>query len=70
MGQSDWNRKSIFKSIGDNGKTFEPAITLTDYTPTSSVPYPQTKEGLAKLTPYELKIAAGGDNVYVMTNGA
>ena len=46
------------RASNDNGKTFEPAITLTDYTPTSSVPYPQTKEGLAKLTPYELKIAS------------
>jgi hypothetical protein len=58
------------RASDDNGKTFASEITLTDYTPTSSVPYPQTKEGLAKLTPYELKIAAGGDNVYVVANGA
>ena len=55
----------------DNGHTFDPEISLTDYTsPANSVPYPQTKEGLAKLTPYELKIAAGGNNVYVIANGA
>jgi len=58
------------RTSNDNGKTFEPEITLTDYTPISSVPYPQINEGLAKLMPYELKIAAGGDNVYVIAKGA
>jgi len=57
------------RTSNDNGKTFEPEITLTD-TPISSVPYPQINEGLAKLMPYELKIAAGGDNVYVIAKGA
>jgi len=53
----------------DNGKTFGPEIVLTN-TPANVAPYPQTKEGLAKLTPYELNIAAGGNNVYVIANGA
>ena len=71
-----WDNKTgtgrvYVRASGDNGKTFEPEITLTDYTsPPNSAPYPQTKEGLAKLTPYELKIAAGGENVYVIANGA
>jgi hypothetical protein len=58
------------RASADNGKTFEPEITLTDYTSPNSVPYPQTKEGLAKLQEYVLKIAAGGNNVYVIANGA
>ena len=33
-------------------------------------PYPQMKDGVAKLTPYELKVAASGKNVYVVANGA
>ncbi len=70
-----WDNKTgtgrvYVRASADNGKTFDPEITLTEYTPTSPVPYPQTKEGLAKLTPYELKIAAGGNNVYVVANGA
>ena len=69
-----WDNKTgigrvYVRTSNDNGKTFEPEITLTD-TPISSVPYPQINEGLAKLMPYELKIAAGGDNVYVIAKGA
>ena len=48
------------RASNDNGKTFDPEITLTN-TPDNVAPYPQTKEGLAKLTPYELKIATGGE---------
>jgi len=69
-----WDNKTgigrvYVRTSNDNGKTFEPEITLTD-TPISSVPYPQINEGLAKSMPYELKIAAGGDNVYVIAKGA
>lgn len=70
-----WDNKTgvgrvYVRTSNDNGKTFEPEITLTDYTPISSAAYPQINEGLAKLMPYELKIAAGGDNVYVIAKGA
>jgi hypothetical protein len=69
-----WDNKTgtgrvYLKTSTDNGKTFGPEIVLTD-TPSNVAPYPQTKEVLAKLTPHELKIAAGGNNVYVTANGA
>ena len=68
-----WDNKTgtgvvYLRTSTDNGQTFGPEITLTE-TPNNPVPYPQTKEGLAKLTPYELKVAASGDNVYVIANG-
>ena len=70
-----WDNKTgtgrvYLRASADNGKTFDPEITLTDTSPPNSAPYPQTKEGLAKLTPYELKVAAAGKNVYVIANGA
>jgi len=61
--------KVYLKTSTDNGKTFGSEIVLTN-TPSNVTPYPQTKEALAKLTPHELKIAAGGNNVYVIANGA
>ena len=69
-----WDNKTgtgvvSIRTSNDNGQTFGPEITLTDI-PNNPVPYPQTKEGLAKLTPYELKVAASADNVYVIANGA
>src|SRR6476620_11138197 len=58
------------RTSNDNGKTFDPEITLTDYKPLTKVPYAQIKEEFAKLPEYVLKIAASGDNVYVIANGA
>lgn len=69
-----WDNKTgtgrvYIKTSEDNGKSWTPEVSLTD-TPSNVAPYPQTKEGLAKLTPYELKIAAAGNNVYIVANGA
>jgi hypothetical protein len=70
-----WDNKTgtgrvYVRASNDNGKTFYPEITLTDYTPLTKVPYAQIKEEFAKLPEYVLKIAASGDNVYVIANGA
>lgn len=74
-----WDNKTgtgevYLRSSTDNGQTFNPEISLTDNndnnTPANQIPYPQTKEELEKLTPYELKVAASGNNVYVIANGA
>lgn len=69
-----WDNKTgtgrvYIKTSEDNGKSWTPEFSLTD-TPSNMTPYPQTKERLAKLTPYDLKIAASGNNVYVVANGA
>jgi hypothetical protein len=69
-GNGTGNFEVMFKASNDNGKTFDPEITLTDYTPLTKVPYAQIKEEFAKLPEYVLKIAAAGDNVYVIANGA
>jgi hypothetical protein len=74
-----WDNKTgtgqvYLRTSTDNGQTFNPEISLTDKTGTNTqtnqIPYPQTKEELKKLTPYELKVAASGNNVYVIANGA
>jgi hypothetical protein len=74
-----WDNKTgtgqvYLRTSTDNGQTFNPEISLTDKigtnTQTNQIPYPQTKEELKKLTPYELKVAASGNNVYVIANGA
>jgi hypothetical protein len=62
-------RKAYLRASTDNGQTFGPDVTLTD-----PIDYPvsgaQTKEQLDKLYPYELKVAASEDNVYVIASGA
>ena len=69
-----WDNKTgregvYLRTSTDKGHTFDPEITLTD-TAANAAPYPQMKDGVAKLTPYELKVAASGKNVYVVANGA
>jgi hypothetical protein len=57
----------------DNGKTFNPAILLTDNTNsslTNKTYMAQLNYNKAKIAPYELKVAADGDNVYVLATGA
>ena len=61
--------KAYLRASTDNGQTFGPDVTLTepiDYPVTGA----QTKEQLDKLYPYELKVAASEDNVYVIASGA
>jgi hypothetical protein len=61
--------KAYLRASTDNGQTFGPDVTLTE-----PIDYPvagaQTKEQLDKLYPYELKVAASEDNVYVIASGA
>ena len=69
-----WDNKTgtgivYLRASTDKGQTFDPEITLTD-TPNNPVHYPQAKEGLEKLNPYKLKVAASRNNVYVIANGA
>jgi hypothetical protein len=57
----------------DNGKTFNPAILLTDNTNstiTNKTLMSQMNYNKVKMAPYELKIAADGDKVYVLATGA
>jgi len=57
----------------DNGKTFNPAILLTDNTNstiTNKTYMAQLNYDKIKMAPYELKVAADGDNVYVLATGA
>jgi len=61
--------KAYLRASTDNGQTFGPDVTLTE-----PIDYPvvgaQTKEQLDKLYPYELKVAASENNVYVIASGA
>jgi hypothetical protein len=61
--------KVYLRASTDKGQTFRPEITLTD-----PADYPklsaQTKAQFEKLSPYEMKLAAGGNNVYVVASGA
>ena len=69
-----WDNKTgigipYIRASTDAGKTFGPAITLTD--PTDHPLYSaQTKAQLKMLFPYEYKLAASGKNVYVIANAA
>jgi hypothetical protein len=57
----------------DNGKTFNPAILLTDNTNssiTNKTLMSQMNSYEVKPSPYELKVAAEGDNVYALATGA
>jgi hypothetical protein len=57
----------------DNGKTFNPAILLTDNTNstiTNKTLMSQMNYNKVKISPYELKVAADGDKVYVLATGA
>jgi hypothetical protein len=57
----------------DNGKTFNPAILLTDNTNstiTNKTLMSQMNSYKAKPSPYELKVAAEGNNVYALATGA
>jgi hypothetical protein len=57
----------------DNGKTFNPAILLTDNTNstiTNKTLMAQMNYNKVKMAPYELKVAADGDKVYVLATGA
>ncbi len=57
----------------DNGKTFNPAVLLTDNTNstiTNKTYMAQMNYDKAKIAPYELKVAADGDNVYVLATGS
>jgi len=56
----------------DNGKTFGPEVKLTDYSNSNTAnttPAPGMNSYSVKKTPYELKVAAHGDNVYVIATG-
>ncbi len=56
----------------DNGKTFNPAIKLTDNsnsTLANQVPLSQLYSYDVKTSPYELQVAASGSNVYVIATG-
>jgi hypothetical protein len=61
--------KVYLRASTDKGQTFHPELTLTD-----PADYPkisaQTKAQFEKLSPYEMKVAAGGKNVYVVASGA
>jgi len=57
----------------DNGKTFNPAVILTDNTNstlTNKTIMSQMNLYDVKLPPYELKVAAEGNNVYALATGA
>jgi hypothetical protein len=57
----------------DNGKTFNPVILLTDNTNstiTNKTLMSQMNYNKVKISPYELKVAADGDKVYVLATGA
>ena len=57
----------------DNGKTFNQAILLTDNTNstiTNKTLMSQMNYNKVKISPYELKVAADGDKVYVLATGA
>jgi hypothetical protein len=69
-----WDNKTgvgmaYLRASNDNGQTFGPDVTLTDPLENPLVGA-QTKEQLEKLYPYELKVAASGNNVYVVASGA
>lgn len=56
----------------DNGKTFNPAVKLThnsDSKLANKTYMSQLSSYNVKTSPYELKVAAGGDNVYVLATG-
>ena len=56
----------------DNGKTFNPVIKLTDNSDSSlanQIPQSQLYSYDVKTSPYELKVAASGSNVYVIATG-
>lgn len=56
----------------DNGKTFNPAVKLTDNsysTLTNKTLMQKISSYDVKLSPYELKVAASGSNVYVLATG-
>jgi hypothetical protein len=56
----------------DNGKTFNPAVKLTDNSNSkyaNKTLMSQMKSYEVKTSPYELKVAAEGDNVYVIATG-
>ena len=56
----------------DNGKTFDPAIKLTDNsnsTLANKTPMSQLYSYDVKTSPYELQVAASGSNVYVIATG-
>jgi hypothetical protein len=55
----------------DNGKTFGPEVILTDYSSNLAANTTIAHEMLTskKTSPYELKVAAQGDNVYVIATG-
>jgi hypothetical protein len=56
----------------DNGNTFGPEVKLTDYSNSNTAnttPAPGMNSYSVKKSPYELKVAAQGDNVYVIATG-
>jgi hypothetical protein len=67
------NADAFIRTSNDNGKTFGPDFKLTNNTDsnlTSSSPSPEMKSyDKVKIPPYELKVAAQGDNVYVIATG-
>ena len=57
----------------DNGKAFNPAVILTDNinsTITNKTIMSQMNSYKVKTPPYELKVAAAGNNVYALATGA
>jgi hypothetical protein len=57
----------------DNGKAFNPAVILTDNinsTITNKTIISQMNSYKVKTPPYELKVAAAGNNVYALATGA
>jgi hypothetical protein len=67
------NPDAFIRTSNDNGKTFGPDFKLTNNTDSnlaSSSPSSEMKSyDTVKTPPYELKVAAQGDNVYVIATG-
>jgi len=66
------NADAYIMTSNDNGKTFNPAIKLTDNSDSklaNKTYMSQLNSYNVKTSPYELKVAAEGDNVYVLATG-
>ena len=64
---------AYIRTSNDNGKTFGPEFKLTNNSDSSltssSLPQGMKSYDNVKTSPYELKVAAEGDNVYVIATG-
>jgi len=62
---------AYIKVSNDNGETFGPEVKLTDNSNLANTTLTSelNSYGVKKYTPYEMKVAAQGDNVYVIATG-